>query len=262
MAETPAFFVTPQNRRIAYHLTSGKEPFVVFLGGFRSEMTGTKARYLQKWAKERRQGFLRLDYSGHGQSSGDFEDGCISDWTDDAKSTITELIPGDALLVGSSMGAWISCLLAKQMPTRIVGIVGVASAPDFTEDVLWSNLEETQRNQLLEEGSVKISSPYSDSPYSLTRKLIQDGRDNLILRDTLSLSTPVIRLLHGTADTDIDLSASLRLLKCIEGCHGDVVDMRLTLINGAEHRFSTHENLVLISRTIEEVLAKLEKPYA
>ena len=128
----PQHIITPQGRRIAYHLTSGQGPCVVFLGGFKSDMAGTKAVFLQDWAVARGQAFLRLDYSGHGVSGGDFLDGAIGDWFEDAQAVIAAAVQGPVVLVGSSMGGWIALLLARAMPDRIAGLVGIAAAPEFT----------------------------------------------------------------------------------------------------------------------------------
>jgi len=240
---------TPQGRRLAYHRTPGNSPGVVFLGGFMSDMTGTKAQHLEAWARSRGRAFLRFDYSGHGQSSGDFGDGCIGDWAADAAAAITALATGPQVLVGSSMGGWIALLLARRLPETVTGLVGVAAAPDFTEDSLWAGLDGDQRDRLMEEGRIDVPSEYSESPYIITRRLIEDGRSNLVLRDPLRLPFPV-RLLQGTADEDVDVSVALRLLDHIDG--GDV---RLTLVKGADHRFSAPENLRLIDRTLDDLLA-------
>ncbi|MFN4102424.1 MAG: alpha/beta fold hydrolase, partial [Pararhodobacter sp.] len=124
-----SYLDTATGRRIAYHQTSGTGPGVVFLGGFKSDMTGTKALHLQDWAARRGRAFLRLDYSGHGDSSGHFEEGCIGDWAEDARAAIEALTDGPQILVGSSMGGWIALLMARQMPHRVAGLVTVAAAP-------------------------------------------------------------------------------------------------------------------------------------
>ncbi|MDJ0824728.1 MAG: alpha/beta hydrolase, partial [Rhodobacter sp.] len=207
--QQPAILDTPQGRRIAYHLTRGKAPTVVFLGGFRSDMEGTKALHLESWARERGRAFLRLDYSGHGASSGDFLDGCIGDWAEDAYQTVSAVTEGPVLLVGSSMGGWIALLLAKRL-ARVAGLVGIASAPDFTEVSMWDGFDDAQRAELAETGQVALPSDYSDEPYIITKRLIEDGRNQLVLRSPLDLPYPV-RFLQGTADADVELSVALRL---------------------------------------------------
>ncbi len=243
------FFDAPTGRRIAYHLTAGDGPGVVFLGGFKSDMEGTKAIHLEEWAKRRGQGFLRFDYSGHGQSSEAFTDGAIGDWAEDAMAAITFLTEGPQILVGSSMGGWISLLCARAIPDRIAGMVTIAAAPDFTEDSMWAGFDDTQRATLQQEGQVALPSEY-DEPYVITRRLIEEGRNQLVLRDPLNLPFPV-RFLQGTADVDVDMSVALRLL---DHAQGD--DLRLTLVKGADHRFSDSECLTLIEKSVEKVIAR------
>lgn len=245
----PDFLTTAQSRRIAFCQTKGKGPGVVFLGGFRSDMEGTKALFLQDWAERHGRAFLRFDYSGHGQSSGDFLDGAIGDWFEDALAAISELTSGPQVLVGSSMGGWISLLLARAIPERIAGLVGIAAAPDFTEDSMWAGFDAGQRQALVDQGRVELPSDYSDEPYVITRRLIEEGRQRLVLRAPLNLPFPV-RLLQGTADTDVPVSVAMRLLD-----HASGPDIRLTLSKGDDHRFSTPACLAMIAAAIEDVLA-------
>ncbi|MEM0948691.1 MAG: alpha/beta hydrolase [Pseudomonadota bacterium] len=244
----PDYYEGPEGRRIAYHLTPGKGPGVVFLGGFRSDMEGTKALYLEEWARAAGRGFLRFDYSGHGQSDGAFLDGAIGDWADDALAAISGLTEGPQVLVGSSMGGWISLLAARKVPERVEALVTVAAAPDFTEDGMWVGFSDDQRATLQQSGQVALPSDYSDEPYIITRRLIEDGRRHLVLRDPLFLPFPV-RFLQGTADADVDVSVALRLLSHAEG-----PDILLTLVKDADHRFSTPECLELIKAAIVDVL--------
>lgn len=239
--------ITPQGRRIAYHVTDGAGPAVMFLGGFRSDMEGTKALWLEGWARGEGRAFVRFDYSGHGVSGGQFEDGCIGDWAEDAAAVLA-LVNGPAVLVGSSMGGWISLLLGRAMPQRIAGLVTIAAAPDFTEDSMWGGFDQATRDRLMAEGQVAIPSDYGD-PYVITRRLVEDGRERLVLRTPLDLPFPV-RMLQGTADKDVDLSVALRLLSHVGG-----TDIRLTLVKGADHRFSTPECLDLIGQAVTEVSA-------
>lgn len=245
----PQYLDTPQGRRIAYHRTEGEAPGVVFLGGFKSDMEGTKALHLEAWARATGRAFLRFDYSGHGQSSGDFLDGCIGDWAEDAAQAIAGLTDGPQVLVGSSMGGWISLMLALRLGTRVAGLVGIAAAPDFTEDSMWAGFDAEQRQALERDGQVALPSDYSDAPYIITRRLIENGRDNLVLRAPLPLPFPT-RLLQGTADADVPQEVALRLL-----AHAAGPDIRLTLVKGADHRFSTPECLALIESALAEVLS-------
>jgi len=239
------YFTTPQVRRLAYHRLDRRGPGVVFLGGFRSDMSGSKAMFLEEWARRSGRAFLRFDYSGHGQSGGEFVDGAIGDWAKDARAALDALTDGPQILVGSSMGGWIALLLARAMTERIAALVGIAAAPDFTEDSMWDGFDPGQRAALLAEGQVALPSEYSDEPYIITRRLIEDGRARLVLRDPLSLPFPV-RLLQGSDDTDVPVSVALRLFD-----HAVSPDLRLTLVKGADHRFSSPECLSLITDTID-----------
>ncbi|MDO5622647.1 MAG: alpha/beta hydrolase [Paracoccus sp. (in: a-proteobacteria)] len=245
------FLDTPQGRRLAYHQTPGKGPGAVFLGGFKSDMQGSKALFLQDWAERQGRAFLRFDYSGHGASDGDFEDGCIGDWFADAASAITSLTEGPQVLVGSSMGGWISLLIARAMPDRVAGLVTIAAAPDFTQNGFWAGFDAAQRATLEQVGRVELPSEYADSPYVITRRLIEDGRDHLVLTRPLVLPFAT-RFLQGTADVDVPMQWALDLL-----AHAEGEDMRLVLVKGADHRFSNDRCLSLIGATLDEVLVQL-----
>ncbi len=243
----PDTLKTDQNRTIAYHKTDGAAPGVVFLGGLKSDMEGTKALHLEAWARREGRAFLRFDYSGHGQSSGAFAEGCIGDWAEDAHAAITALTAGPQVLVGSSMGGWIACLVARACPGRVAGFVGIAAAPDFTEDSMWAGFCEAEKARMMEEGQVALPSDYGD-PYIITRRMIEDGRDQLVLRSPLRIDAPV-RLLQGTADADVEMSVALRLLAHLEG-----PDIVLELVKGADHRFSDDACLSRIVAAVEDVL--------
>lgn len=247
--QAPKSLVTPQGRRLAYHLTDGSGPAVVFLGGFKSDMQGTKAIFLEDWAKVQGRAFLRFDYSGHGESECAFTDGAIGDWFEDACAAIG-LLAGKVILVGSSMGGWVSLLVSRTMPEKVAGLVTIAAAPDFTEDSMWDGFDADQKAALARDGQVALPSDYGD-PYIITERLISEGRDRLVLRDPLSLPFPV-RFLQGTADLDVDMSVALRLLN-----HAKGPDMRLTLVDGADHRFSDEDCLALIQTAIDDVTARI-----
>ncbi|WP_126978728.1 alpha/beta hydrolase [Frigidibacter oleivorans] len=252
MTQIPTpFLATPQGRRIAHVRTEGQGPGVVFLGGFRSDMTGTKATALESWAQRTGRAFLRFDYSGHGQSSGDFLDGSIGDWFEDAMAAIRQLTEGPQVLVGSSMGGWISLLVARAMPERVAGLVTIAAAPDFTEDSMWAGFTDAQRAELMSAGRLDLPSDYSPDPYVITRRLIEDGRDRLVLRQPLHLPMPV-RLLHGSADTDVPTAVGMRLFD-----HASGPDIQLLLVKEADHRFSSPDCLALIEAAVEEVLSRV-----
>lgn len=247
----------PDGRQLAYVKTppgsAAERPGVVFLCGYRSDMSGDKAQHLEKWAKATGRAFLRFDYTGHGQSSGQFEDGAISDWARDAYDMIAAQTEGPQILVGSSMGGWIALLVAKRLLAegatgRIAGLVGVAAAPDFTEDMMWARFSDGQRTELSMTGRLELPSEYTpDQPTVVTRRLIEDGRENLVLREPLALPFPV-RLLQGTGDREVDLSTGLQLLASIQ-CE----DARLTLVKDADHRMSAPRELALLTETIEAV---------
>lgn len=236
----------PRGDRLAYVRTEGAGPCVVFLPGYRSDMEGTKAVHLEAWAQARGRAFLRLDYAGHGVSGGVFEDGCIGDWAADAEAVIRHAAPGPVVIVGSSMGGWIACLLARRLE-QVAGFVGIAAAPDFTEDGFWAGFDAEQRRQVMEQGQLRLPSAYED-PYVVTRKLIEDGRENLVLREPLRMPWPV-RLMQGTEDEAVPRATALRLLDAIEG-----EDVRLSLVKGADHRFSSPETLAMIETALEEIL--------
>ncbi|MFQ6550422.1 alpha/beta hydrolase [Aestuariibius sp. 2305UL40-4] len=236
--------------RLAYERTEGDGPGVVFLGGFKSDMTGTKAVHLEEWAKARGRAFLRLDYGGHGASDGVFEDGSIGDWYEDALAVIDAVTEGPQVIVGSSMGGWISLLIARERPALVAGLVTIAAAPDFTEDGSWAGFSDTQRAELESAGVVLVPSEYGD-PYPITKRLIEDGRTRLVLRTPLALDVPV-RMLQGTADADVPMEWALRLLAHVEGS-----DVHLRLVKGADHRFSGPDELALIEGAVEEVLGRI-----
>ncbi|MEM9725390.1 MAG: alpha/beta hydrolase [Pseudomonadota bacterium] len=262
---TPRRLDLPDGRFLAYHRTDafgdgGRRPGVVFLGGFRSDMTGTKATWLEAWARRTGRAFLRFDYTGHGASSGAFDEGCIGDWAADAYDAVASLTDGPQILVGSSMGGWIALLLLKRLAAagrgdRIVGFVGVAAAPDFTADAMEPALTAEQRAILAETGRLEAPSPYDDTPNVITQRLLDDGRAHLVLRERLAVPCPV-RLLHGAADAEVSVEVALRLLG-----HIDCQDARLTLVKDADHRMSAPADLALLIETIEAVdpPAKAEK---
>ncbi|WP_298838842.1 alpha/beta hydrolase [uncultured Roseobacter sp.] len=247
----PQYFETPHGRRLAYHLHPGKGPCIVFLGGLKSDMEGTKALHLEAWARAQGRAFLRFDYSGHGQSSGTFEEGCIGDWAQDTADILTEVVNGPVVPVGSSMGGWQALLFARRAVKRVAGMVTIAAAPDFTEDGYWASFSDAQKEQIEKEGRIEIPSDYME-PYVITRRMITDGRDQLVLRNPLELRFPV-RCLQGTADTAVSTETAVRLLE-----HASSSDMQLLLVKDADHRFSDETCLRLIEDAVAEVLSLAE----
>ena len=243
------YLTTPQGRRLAYHRTGGKGPWVVFCGGLKSDMEGTKAIHLEDWARREGRAFLRFDYSGHGESDGAFEDGCIGDWHEDTVAAVDALTEGPVVVVGSSMGGWQALLLALARPERVAGMVTVAAAPDFTEDGYWAEFSDAQKAELERRGHVELPSDYME-PYVITRRMIEDGRTRLVLRAPLPLPFPV-RFLQGTADTAVSVATAVQLIGHAEGD-----DMRLTLVKGADHRFSDETCLDLIEAAVMDVIER------
>lgn len=247
------FLNTAQGRRIAYVKTEGAKgytgPTILFLAGLKSDMEGTKAVALEEWAKSQGRAFLRFDYSGHGESSGTFTEGCIGDWHEDTLAVVDQLIDGPVLVVGSSMGGWQSLLLARARADRVMGLVTIAAAPDFTEDGYWAGFTDDQKAELEQVGHVSIPSDY-DEDYVITKRLIEDGRNHLVLRDPLALNMPV-RFLQGTEDTAVPTAQAVKLLEHVTGD-----DIRLTLVKGADHRFSDEECLRTIQKMVKIVLAR------
>ncbi|MCC1494795.1 carboxylesterase [Cognatishimia sp. F0-27] len=238
----------PRGDRLAYAKTEGRGPCIVFLPGYRSDMGGTKVVHLEAWARREGRAFLRLDYAGHGASGGVFEEGCIGDWTDDAEAVIRAVCDTPVVLVGSSMGGWVACLLSQRM--RLKAFVGIAAAPDFTEDGFWASFSEAQRRQVMEEGQLIMPSPHED-PYVVTRKVIEDGRRHLVLRDRLPMDWPV-RLMQGSEDEAVTRDTALALFDRIES-----PDLTLTLVKNGDHRFSSPECLAHLEKTVADLIADL-----
>lgn len=243
----PTWLTTSQGRRLAFRRRTGAGPGVVFLHGFRSDMGGTKAEALDAWAAARGRAFLRFDFGGHGASSGAFEALGIGDWLADALAVLDALTEGPQVLVGSSMGGWLALLAARARPERVAALVGIAAAPDFTEDSLWAGMTEAERATMARTGRIERPSAYDPAPNMFTRKLVEDGRAHLVLRGPLPLPFPV-RLLQGTADTDVPPAVALRLLD-----HATGPDIRLTLVKGADHRFSDPACLALLAGTLDRL---------
>lgn len=234
---------------MAYHRLVGRGPGVVFLHGFRSDMEGGKALALEAMCRSRGRAFLRFDLFGHGRSSGRVEDGCVSRWTADAVAALDELTEGPQILVGSSLGGWIALLAALARRSRVVGLVGVAAAPDFTEDLMWGQFTDRQRRDLRERGQVEMDNCYDPAtPWIIPRLLIEDGRNNLLLRDTINLFCPV-RLIQGQRDEDVPWRTALRLADCLAGD-----DVHITLVKDGDHRLSRDQDLARLTATVGALL--------
>ncbi len=233
---------------IAYHQLAGRGPGVVFLGGFHSDMTGTKALFLEEYCGRHGHAYVRFDYFGHGVSSGDVALGTIGRWAEDAVAVIDALTEGRQILIGSSMGGWIMLLAALARIERIHALVGIAAAPDFTEDLVWSRLDAAQRNGLHETGAVTLPSQYDPAGYTYRLSLFEDGRRHLVTRAAIPVLCPV-RLLHGMLDDAVPWQTSLRLAERLTS--RDVV---VTLIKDGDHRLSNGADLARLAATLDELL--------
>ena len=254
IAQSGAAIITREDgASIAYHALAGKAPTVVFLTGFKSDMMGEKALSLESLCRRRGHGFLRFDYFGHGESSGDFDNGTIGRWADDAIFAIDHLTEGPLVLVGSSMGGWLMLLTALKRPDRIAGLIGIAAAPDFTEILIENELTNEQKADLKQNGVVEIPNCYDpDSPYRISQAFIDEGRNNLLLRDTIAIDCPV-RLIHGMKDEDVPIDTSLRLADKLRTSNVEV-----TLVKDGSHRLSEPHDIERLSHTTERLLLEIE----
>lgn len=251
---SPSQLVREDGATVAYHRTAGASPGVVFLTGYMSDMTGGKATRLEAFCRERGQAFVRFDYLGHGASSGRFVEGTIGRWAEDAVAVIDALTDGPQILVGSSLGGWIMLLASLRRPERIAGLVGIAAAPDFTEDLIVPSLSSQQHAQLNIDGMVPVYSPYDPEPTPVTRKILEDGRDHLVLREEIALDCPV-RLIHGMQDPDVPWKTALRLADRLRS-----TDIEILLVKAGEHRLSEVYDLDRLCETLEALLRRLTPP--
>lgn len=228
---------------LAWAKLEGRAPTVVFLPGFRSDMTGDKATSLAAFCAERGVGMLRFDYSGHGASGGDFLDGTIGAWAADAMAAIDALTSGPLVLVGSSMGGWIALLTALARPERMAGLVGVAAAPDFTQRLMWESMAPFERETLRRDGVLYVPSQYGE-PTPITMMLIEDGARHHVLTGRIAVRCPV-RLLHGQADPDVPWEMALRIAEQVE-----TPDVRVVLVKDGDHRLSRSEDLKLLREVV------------
>ncbi len=240
-------YVEADGRRIAHVTHAGAAPHLVFLPGFRSDMEGSKALAVEAHARARGLGVTRLDYSGHGRSAGRFEDGTIGAWLDDALAVVDGATSGPLLLVGSSMGGWMMLLVARARPERVVGCVGIAAAPDFTEDLIWAVATPEQRAELLDRGVHYEPSPYDDEPTPITRQLVEEGRRHLVMRTPLAITCP-LHLLHGQRDADVPWETALRL-----AAHVESEDVTIELIKDGEHRLSRDGDVARLLAAIDRL---------
>jgi len=245
------YFDAPHGTRIAYNKLSGKGPGVVFLGGFMSDKEGGKALALEAMCKAQGRAFVRFDYQGHGQSSGKFADGTIGLWAKDAVAVIDALTQGPQILVGSSMGGWISMLAAKACPGRVKGFVGIAAAPDFTVRMWNQEFDEATRQEVLSQGYMMRPCDYGDDPYIITKALIDDGWVNRVIASPLHLDIPV-RLIQGTEDPDVPWQTAQRIADAITGENVEII-----LVPGGDHRLSRNIDLARLTRIVTTVAEEI-----
>ena len=246
MGETRGFLERPDGARVAWRKVAGTGPTVVWLGGFRSDMAGTKAQVIADWAQTRGRAYLRFDYFGHGESSGDFVQGTITRWRADALAVLDELTPGPVVLVGSSMGGWIACLAAAVRAERVKALVLIAPAPDFTEKLMAPGISPADRKALAETGVWLRPSDYGD-PYPISRELLEDGARWSILPGPVPVTCPV-RILQGGADPDVPWRHALELANALTS-----EDVVFSLTRDGDHRLSRPQDLARLIAALDEV---------
>ena len=243
--------ISTHGKLLSYEYLPGKQPTVVFLGGYASDMTGTKGEWLRSFCEKNGRAYLRLDYSGHGQSEGEFEFGTIGEWMSDALDVITMAVSGPMILVGSSMGGWIMLLVARQLKERVAGLVGIAAAPDFTENLMWNDFDQTTRDRLIQHGVIRLPSEYDEQGLPLRFQFIEDGRRHLLLREPLALDCPV-RLIHGMRDADVPWQTADRIMGQLSS-----EDVRIHYIKDGDHRLSDALNLAFLGSVLRDLLEQL-----
>lgn len=237
-------------RRIAVLHRPGTGPGVLFLSGYRSDMRGSKAEALDAWAARSGRAFTRFDYSGHGEAGGRFEEGTIGRWFEEAQAVFSTYASGPTIVVGSSMGGWLALLLARarlKAGRPLAGLVLIAPAPDFTEELMWARMPDDVRETLMTEGVYLQPTPYAPEPYPITRTLIEDGRNHLLLGGPIETGCHV-EILQGLADEDVPWSHALRLVDRL--ATDDVV---LSLVKNAGHRLARPEDLERMIGAVEAI---------
>lgn len=247
MHEETGHLRRPDGAALAWRRVAGRVPTVVWMGGFRSDMAGTKAEVLAQWALETGHGYVRFDYFGHGESEGDFAQGTITRWREDALAVLDDLAPGPVIPVGSSMGGWIACLAAMVRPQQVQGLVLVAPAPDFTEKLMGPEIDAAARQALDETGVWMRPSDYGD-PYPITRALLEDGDRWSIVPGPVPITAPV-RILQGGADPDVPWRHALELAQAINS-----PDVVFHLIKDGDHRLSRPQDLARLIAAVEELV--------
>lgn len=255
-AAAPDFLDVEGVRIAVQHRPGAAAPGIVWLGGYRSDMMGGKALHLDQWAAETGHGCLRHDYSGHGQSGGDFNDGTISRWLNESLAVYRRFASGSQILIGSSMGAWIALRMARELKSSgnaPAGMVLLAPAPDFTAALVEPQMTDGQRRDLIEKGYFEKPSDYSPNPYIYTRRLIEDGRKNLVLKGIIETGCPV-HILQGMEDADVPYTHAMTLVE-----HLPMDDVTLTLVRDGDHRLSRPQDLELLTRTVSALAERIAK---
>jgi pimeloyl-ACP methyl ester carboxylesterase len=240
-------------RRIAVRARAGAAPGLFWLGGFKSDMKGTKAEALAAFAAHRGRGFVRFDYSGHGESPGDFADGTIGRWLEESLAVFTRFCRGPQVVIGSSMGGWLALLLARALrraatppPASLAGMVLIAPAVDFTEELMWKKFTPAAKREMEETGAWQRPSQYGNEPYLITRRLLEEGRQHLLLGGLIETACPV-RILQGVEDPDVPWGHAVELVSRLG--QDDVV---LSLVKDGDHRLSRPEDLERLIAAVEE----------
>jgi pimeloyl-ACP methyl ester carboxylesterase len=244
----PTFITSPRGHRIATHSTVGQGPRVVFCCGYRSDMASTKATALAEWCAVGNVPLTRFDYFAHGQSEGDFMDFTIGSAMADALEVIDSTESESIILIGSSMGAWVALNAALERKGTVHSFIGVASAPDFTERLMFARMKPEQRREMEENGLIWAHSEMTDTDYPITRHFIEEARTHLLLDDIIGLEIP-IHLLHGQADVDVPWETSLTLASRLMGD-----DVTLTLIKDGDHRLNRPADLDLMMAALGRML--------
>lgn len=239
--------------RLAYERLEGAEPTFVWLGGFKSDMSGTKAQTLADWAQKAGQAFVRFDYSGHGQSGGRFEDGSISRWLGDTLAVLDQLTTGPLVLVGSSMGGWLSLLAARERRDRVAALLLIAPAADFTERLMWPGFTPDQQRALMAEGRLELPSAYSSEPTVITREMIEDGRRHLVLNDYFPFDGRMW-VIAGGEDPDVPLDHVYTLMGKLQSA-----ETKSLVIADGDHRLSRPQDLAKLVEIADEVRRTLAR---
>lgn len=250
MKDYQKLYLSNQDNFLAYRKYSAKNPKkygIIFVGGFKSDMNGTKAAAISEYAIKNNYNFVRFDYSGHGYSSGEFIDGTIGAWLEDTLKIIDLVSENQPqILIGSSMGGWIMLLAALARPDKIAGLIGLAAAPDFTKELILNCLNESQKEELNKNGYINYSNEFCEDAYPISQNLILDGNRHLLLDKPIKINLP-IRLIHGMEDKDVPFTTSIRLAEKLIS-----KDVQIKLIKNSGHRLSKEEDLNIIYQTIEE----------